>query len=221
MQKSGRNSGWGLAWTLDVSYERAFQFLYEHWCEHPSKIMTSSLASLEVPGHSLVASHRSSQPSLHRLHRPQPAPSAKMGAASLILHRLQSGKGQTYLQKSNNDCLQPSALCRSCWEIKVRCLDLLSYLDGLAVMLSFGVSVTRSCLKFHKSFLFLSRKFHGNEARFGLPNPPIISELITEEDAEEARTWATQFVNNKVPKEAVDFSFSRSSGPGGQVLGCI
>ncbi|KAF8813477.1 hypothetical protein BYT27DRAFT_7181021 [Phlegmacium glaucopus] len=83
-------------------------------------------------------------------------------------------------------------------------------------MLSFGVSFTKRYLKFHKSLLILSRKFHGNEARFGLPNPPIISELITEQDAEEARTWATQFVNIKVPKEAVDFSFSRSSGPGGQ-----
>jgi len=44
----------------------------------------------------------------------------------------------------------------------------------------------------------------------------MISELVTEQDTNEARTWATQFVHVKVPKEAVDFSFSRSSGPGGQ-----
>ena len=79
-------------------------------------------------------------------------------------------------------------------------------------MLSFGSSWARSCLK------FFSRNFHGNEARPGLPKPPIISKLVTEQDTEEARTWVTQFVNVKVPKESVDFSFSRSSGPGGQVI---
>ena len=84
-------------------------------------------------------------------------------------------------------------------------------------MLSFGPSLTsqtRICLK---SLLFLPRRFHGNEARPGLPKPPIISELVTEQDTKEARTWVNQFVNTKVPKEIVEFSFSRSSGPGGQV----
>ena len=80
-------------------------------------------------------------------------------------------------------------------------------------------SWTRSCLKFHKSLFSLSRKFHGNEARPGLPKPPAISKLVTEQDTEEARSWVTQFVNVKVPKETVEFSFSRSSGPGGQVIG--
>lgn len=72
--------------------------------------------------------------------------------------------------------------------------------------------------RFHKSSLFWSiRNFHGNEARPGLPKPPPIPELVTEQDTEEARTWATQFRNIKlIPKEAVEFSFSRSSGPGGQ-----
>ena len=86
-------------------------------------------------------------------------------------------------------------------------------------MLSFGTSWTRSCLKFHKSLFSLSRNFHGNEARPGLPKPPILSKLVTEQDTEEARSWVTQFVNVKVPKETVEFSFSRSSGPGGQVIG--
>ena len=95
---------------------------------------------------------------------------------------------------------------------------------GLDTRLMFSVgcrSLTRSCLKIHKYPFFLSRSFFGNEARPGLPKPPSISELATEQDTEEARTWATQFVNVRVPKEAVDFSFSRSSGPGGQVRGCI
>ena len=88
---------------------------------------------------------------------------------------------------------------------------------ALMPVLAFGTSWTRSCLKFHKSLISLSRNFHGNEARPGLPKPPIISKLVTEQDTEEARTWVTQFVNVKVPKETVEFSFSRSSGPGGQV----
>ena len=87
--------------------------------------------------------------------------------------------------------------------------------------LAFGSSWTRSCLGLHKSLFSLSRNFHGNEARPGLPKPPNISKLVTEEDTEEARTWVTQFANAKVPKESVEFSFSRSSGPGGQVIGHI
>jgi hypothetical protein len=80
------------------------------------------------------------------------------------------------------------------------------------LMLSFG---SRSCLNFQRSFVSLSRNFHGNEP--GLPKPPPIPELVTEHDTKEARAWATQFENIKLPKEVVEFSFSRSSGPGGQV----
>ena len=75
-----------------------------------------------------------------------------------------------------------------------------------------------TCPKFHKSLFSLARKFYGNGAQPSLPKPPIISKLVTEQDTEEARTWAAQFVNVKVPKETVEFSFSRSSGPGGQVI---
>lgn len=85
-------------------------------------------------------------------------------------------------------------------------------------MLSFRPSSTRSCLRFRISLLFLSRKLHGNETQPRLPKPPNISELVTERDTEEAQAWATQFVNIKVPKDVVEFSFSRSSGPGGQVI---
>jgi len=62
----------------------------------------------------------------------------------------------------------------------------------------------------------LSRNFHGNEALPGLPKPPIISKIVTAQDIDDARTWATRFVRVKVPKESVELSFSRSSGPGGQ-----
>jgi len=53
----------------------------------------------------------------------------------------------------------------------------------------------------------------------GLPKPPSLSELLTEEDNENALAWVTRFVGaaGKIPKELVELSFSRSSGPGGQV----
>ena len=106
--------------------------------------------------------------------------------------------------------------CRSGWESNST--GFCRPLPLRPLMLAFGPPWIRSCLKFHKSLFYLSRNFHGNEARPALPKPPIISMLITEQDTEEARTWLTQFVNVKVPKESVEFSFSRSSGPGGQVI---
>lgn len=53
----------------------------------------------------------------------------------------------------------------------------------------------------------------------GLPKPPSLSELLTEEDNANASAWVTRFEGaaGKIPRELVELSFSRSSGPGGQV----
>ena len=53
----------------------------------------------------------------------------------------------------------------------------------------------------------------------GLPKPPSLSELLTEEDNANASKWVRRFggAAGKIPKELVELSFSRSSGPGGQV----
>ncbi|KAF8872592.1 RF-1 domain-containing protein [Infundibulicybe gibba] len=48
------------------------------------------------------------------------------------------------------------------------------------------------------------------------PYPPRIPILETPQDAIEARSWVSLFKNQAIPKGLVDFSFSRSSGPGGQ-----
>lgn len=50
-----------------------------------------------------------------------------------------------------------------------------------------------------------------------LKNPPRLENLITTQDASEAREWVAQFKAQQVPKNLVELSFSRSSGPGGQV----
>ncbi|KAF8151007.1 peptide chain release factor class I/class II [Crassisporium funariophilum] len=46
----------------------------------------------------------------------------------------------------------------------------------------------------------------------------MLSQLTTEQESEEARAWVTRFTASKavIPKEAVELTFSRSSGPGGQ-----
>ncbi|KAF8963173.1 RF-1 domain-containing protein [Flammula alnicola] len=51
-----------------------------------------------------------------------------------------------------------------------------------------------------------------------LPKPPPISDLITEKDNADALAWVTEFsgTDKKIPRELVELSFSRSSGPGGQ-----
>ncbi|KAF7424668.1 hypothetical protein PC9H_009978 [Pleurotus ostreatus] len=49
-----------------------------------------------------------------------------------------------------------------------------------------------------------------------LKNPPRLENLVTTQDASEAREWVAQFKGQQVPKNVVELSFSRSSGPGGQ-----
>jgi hypothetical protein len=49
------------------------------------------------------------------------------------------------------------------------------------------------------------------------PRPPNITTLVTTEDATEARSWVSWFKQHPIPRGAVQFTFSRSSGPGGQV----
>jgi hypothetical protein len=50
-----------------------------------------------------------------------------------------------------------------------------------------------------------------------LPPPPDLKFLATPEDNQKARGWLNTFKERQIPKELVAMSFSRSSGPGGQV----
>ncbi|KAI0342914.1 hypothetical protein BDW22DRAFT_1329928 [Trametopsis cervina] len=49
-----------------------------------------------------------------------------------------------------------------------------------------------------------------------LPNPPDLKSLQTPADNAQARSWVAQFKTHTIPKELVEMSFARSSGPGGQ-----
>lgn len=51
----------------------------------------------------------------------------------------------------------------------------------------------------------------------GLPAPPPLSSLVTSQDMQEARQWIEHFRIASIPKDVVEITFSRSSGPGGQV----
>jgi len=89
----------------------------------------------------------------------------------------------------------------------------------LSIVLKSPLSPTRSplCL----ATLSGNQRFgvHNAVGIPGLPKPPSLSELLTEEDNANASAWVTQFggAAGKIPKELVELSFSRSSGPGGQV----
>lgn len=50
-----------------------------------------------------------------------------------------------------------------------------------------------------------------------LPRPPDLKTLETPDDNASARTWIENFKSAQIPKEVVEMSYSRSSGPGGQV----
>ncbi|KAI0806222.1 hypothetical protein BC629DRAFT_1590626 [Irpex lacteus] len=54
-------------------------------------------------------------------------------------------------------------------------------------------------------------------ASWTLPPPPKLLALATSEDNAQARSWLSQFrTHTAIPKELVELSFARSSGPGGQ-----
>ncbi|KAF8824734.1 hypothetical protein HHX47_DHR7000241 [Lentinula edodes] len=62
----------------------------------------------------------------------------------------------------------------------------------------------------------ICRNLSSNTGR-SLPTPPNIGILEGPTDWAEARKWATQFKTENIPKTLVELSFSRSSGPGGQL----
>ncbi|KAI0359935.1 hypothetical protein OH77DRAFT_881759 [Trametes cingulata] len=53
-------------------------------------------------------------------------------------------------------------------------------------------------------------------ARDGLPIPPQIPTIKDGSQSAEARAWIERFKNREIPRSAVELTFSRSSGPGGQ-----
>ncbi|KAI0059224.1 hypothetical protein BV25DRAFT_1809392 [Artomyces pyxidatus] len=52
-----------------------------------------------------------------------------------------------------------------------------------------------------------------NEA---LPVPPALPNLQNKKDTEAARDWVSRFKNSTIPRNLVEITFARSSGPGGQ-----
>ncbi|KAI1797185.1 RF-1 domain-containing protein [Ganoderma leucocontextum] len=49
-----------------------------------------------------------------------------------------------------------------------------------------------------------------------LPTPPRIPALESAAESAEARSWIEKFKTREIPKTVVEFTYSRSSGPGGQ-----
>ncbi|TFK94056.1 hypothetical protein K466DRAFT_22027 [Polyporus arcularius HHB13444] len=49
-----------------------------------------------------------------------------------------------------------------------------------------------------------------------LPAPPSLPKLENASQSDLARTWIEQFASRQIPKSLVEFTYSRSSGPGGQ-----
>ncbi|EIW57497.1 uncharacterized protein TRAVEDRAFT_125523 [Trametes versicolor FP-101664 SS1] len=62
--------------------------------------------------------------------------------------------------------------------------------------------------------VFVARGTHSG--RDGLPIPPPIPVIQDAAHSAEARTWIQSFKMKDIPRHAVELTFSRSSGPGGQ-----
>jgi len=72
--------------------------------------------------------------------------------------------------------------------------------------------LNRSCA----SAALALRAFHVNAPRLLLPVPPALFSLETKADTAGAREWLGAFRSAPVPRNMVELSFARSSGPGGQ-----
>ncbi|KAI0710174.1 hypothetical protein C8Q76DRAFT_859098 [Earliella scabrosa] len=57
---------------------------------------------------------------------------------------------------------------------------------------------------------------HSSQQIQGLPVPPALPSLENAAQSAEARAWIDQFRARAIPKSSVEFTYSRSSGPGGQ-----
>ena len=100
------------------------------------------------------------------------------------------------------------------------CVNLLPYcnlsqapLTNLMFLLSYHDVLNRSCA----SAALRLRVFHASAPRLSLPIPPALSSLETKADTASAREWLNAFRIATVPRNMVELSFARSSGPGGQV----
>ncbi|KAF9652594.1 hypothetical protein BDM02DRAFT_3109163 [Thelephora ganbajun] len=80
------------------------------------------------------------------------------------------------------------------------------------MFLSYHHALNRSCA----STILRLRVFHANAPVLSLPIPPALFSLETKTDTSGAREWLSAFRNATVPRNLVELSFSRSSGPGGQ-----
>ncbi|KAJ7666311.1 hypothetical protein B0H17DRAFT_1019151 [Mycena rosella] len=61
----------------------------------------------------------------------------------------------------------------------------------------------------------LTRNTHNGSSK-PIPTPPRLPALESPEESALARAWVAKFRAVDIPKASVEFSFSRSSGPGGQ-----
>ncbi|KAH9832988.1 RF-1 domain-containing protein [Rhodofomes roseus] len=67
-------------------------------------------------------------------------------------------------------------------------------------------------LRLPRLALILARHAHSGT----LPPPPQLFKLENASDSATARAWIDKFKAQEIPKSLVEFTFSRSSGPGGQ-----
>jgi hypothetical protein len=65
--------------------------------------------------------------------------------------------------------------------------------------------------------LLIPGRFQIGRFTHSLPAAPRIAALVTPEDTAEARSWMSKFKEETIPRGSVELTFSRSSGPGGQV----
>lgn len=83
----------------------------------------------------------------------------------------------------------------------------------MTTLVNVGALARRSLAASQNILLWRRLASSANSPQF----PPKIPKLDTPEENNQARQWISTFRNSVIPKNDVELTYSRSSGPGGQV----
>lgn len=108
-------------------------------------------------------------------------------------------------------CLPPSLLC--CLAVSFKLLHALTQLR----FPSFSMSVIFNARSYVTQSLVAASWRRLSSSNVSSRFPPPLLKLETSEENAQARDWIVKFKTSRIPKDDVQLTYSRSSGPGGQV----
>lgn len=115
-------------------------------------------------------------------------------------------------------CFLDCVLCTVNYCFLILCSIAAIVFDSSQLMLQVLASQTaRLTFKASRVNAYLLARPYAKPTTGTLPLPPPLSSLTNSDESNEARRWIAKFKSESITRGSVELSFSRSSGPGGQV----